>query len=55
MFVGIDVAKDRLAVHLRPGDATFSVSYDDAGLAGLSEELGARQPTLVVLEATGGA
>jgi transposase len=54
VFVGIDVAKDRLDVHVRPGDDAFSVSNDDAGLADLGERLAARRPTLVVLEATGG-
>jgi transposase len=53
-FVGIDVAKDHLDVHLRPGDDAFSVSHDDAGLTGLTERLAARHPTLVVLEARGG-
>ena len=38
-FVGIDVAKDRLEVHVRPTDETFSVSHDEAGLAALVERL----------------
>ncbi len=54
LFVGIDVAKDRLEVYVHPTGATFSVSHDDAGLSSLAERLAALSPTLVVLEATGG-
>jgi transposase len=53
-FVGIDVAKDRLDVHLRPSGAAFALSRDGAGLDALVERLGALGPALVVLEATGG-
>jgi transposase len=53
-FVGIDVAKDHLDVHLRPTDEAFRVSYDDAGLATLLTRLRAGLPTVIVLEATGG-
>jgi transposase len=54
LFVGIDVAKDRLDVHLRPIGETFAVARDDAGLEELVARLAGRTPTLVVLEATGG-
>ncbi len=54
LFVGIDVAKDRLDVHIRPTGEAFTVRHDDAGLATLAERLGGLRPTLVVLEATGG-
>jgi transposase len=54
MFVGIDVAKDRLDVHLRPLGQTWAVGRDAAGLASLVERLAASAPQLVVLEATGG-
>jgi transposase len=53
-FVGIDVAKDRLDVHLRPSGAAFALSRDGAGLDALVERLRALGPALVVLEATGG-
>src|SRR3954447_18955116 len=53
-FVGIDVSKDRLDVHLRPSGEHFTVSHDEAGVAALVERLAALAPTLVVLEATGG-
>jgi transposase len=54
LFVGIDVSKDRLDVHLRPSGESFEVSHDAAGIEGLTERLGALAPALVVLEATGG-
>ena len=53
-FVGIDVAKDRLDVHLRPSDEAFALSRDGAGLEALVARLRALAPALVVLEATGG-
>ena len=53
-LVGIDVAKDRLDVHLRPGGQAFAVGRDDAGLEALVERRAAVAPALVVLEATGG-
>ena len=54
MFVGIDVSKDRLDVHLCPGGEAFAVPRDGKGLADLVERLGALPVELVVLEATGG-
>jgi transposase len=54
MFVGIDVAKDRLDVHLRPADEAFSVARDGEGIEELAKRLSAAAPALVVLEATGG-
>ena len=53
-FVGIDVAKDRLDVHLRPGGESFAVARDGEALAALVERLRALAPALVVMEATGG-
>ena len=53
-FVGIDVAKDRLDVDLRPGGETFTFARDGEGLAQLVERLRALAPRLVVMEATGG-
>jgi transposase len=54
MFVGIDVAKDRLDVHLRPAGEAFTVARDGEGIEALATRLLARKPELVVLEATGG-
>jgi transposase len=54
MFVGIDVSKDRLDVHMRPGGESFALARDGEGLAQLCERLSRSPPSLVVLEATGG-
>ena len=54
MFVGIDVSKDRLDVHLRPSGQAFAVARDGAGLATLVDRLGPLTPALIVIEATGG-
>jgi transposase len=53
-FVGIDVAKAQLDIALRPTGERWAVGNDDAGIAALVERLQALQPTLIVLEATGG-
>jgi transposase len=53
-FVGIDVAKKQLDVHIRPSGEAFAVTRDGAGLAVLVERLRSLGPRLVVLEATGG-
>jgi transposase len=54
MFVGIDVSKDRLDVHVRPSGEVFAVARDGEGLEELAARLRPLAPTLVVLEATGG-
>ncbi len=54
MFVGIDVAKDRLDVHLRPSGEAFAAARDGKGLEALVDRLGGLDVALVVLEATGG-
>ncbi len=53
-FVGIDVSKDRLDVHVRPSGEAFAVTRDGKGLEELIERLRAWTPTLVAVEATGG-
>lgn len=53
-FVGIDVSKDRLDVHLRPSGESFAMARDGEALAALVERLRALAPALVVMEATGG-
>ena len=53
-FIGIDVAKDQLDVHVFPSDEAFAVARNGEGLAALIERLGPLEPHLVVLEATGG-
>jgi transposase len=54
IFVGIDVSKDRLDVHVRPSGESFAVTSEEAGMAALLARLAVLAPTLVVLEATGG-
>jgi hypothetical protein len=54
MFVGIDVSKDRLDVHIRPTGEVFAVARDGAGLEQLVGKLRTIAPSLIVLEATGG-
>jgi transposase len=53
-FVGIDVAKDRVDVKVRPSGEQWSVATDPAGLAELQERLAAVAPMCIALEATGG-
>jgi transposase len=54
IYVGIDVSKDRLDVHVRPSGEAFAVGRDGKGLEELVERLRALAPTLIAVEATGG-
>jgi transposase len=54
VFVGVDVSKHRLDIHLRPSGESFTLDHDDGSVAALIERLGALTPALIVLEATGG-
>ena len=53
-FVGIDVSKDRLDVHVRPSGQAFAIARDGKGLEQLVGDLRALAPALIVREATGG-
>jgi len=53
-FVGIDVSKDHLDIHLRPAGEAFRLPNDPAGVAALAARLRGAAPALVVLEAGGG-
>jgi transposase len=53
-YVGIDVSKDHLDVHLRPQGEAFRLTNDPQGSAALVERLRPLDPTCIVLEATGG-
>jgi transposase len=53
-FVGIDISKDHLDVHVRPTGDSFRVRDDDAGLVTLVAHLRPLAPVVLVLEATGG-
>lgn len=54
VYVGIDVSKDRLDVHVLPSGAAFAVARDGAGIADLCARLVPLAPGTVALEATGG-
>ena len=54
LLVGIDVAKAQLDMALRPTGERWAVANEDTSIAALVVRLQARQPTLMVLEATGG-
>jgi len=54
MFIGIDVSKDRLDVHVRPSSEAFAVTRDSEGLEALVARLQTLAPQLIVVEATGG-
>src|SRR5258707_5027979 len=53
-FVGIDVSKDKLDVHIRPGGETFVVSRDADGLDELIKRLKPVHAVAIGVEATGG-
>jgi transposase len=54
IYVGIDVSKDRLDVHLHPVGESFQVRRDEAGLRELIERLRPVGARVVAVEATGG-
>ena len=54
VYAGIDVAKDRLDMAVRPSGAACTVAYDGAGVDDLVSRLHSLEPSVVVLEATGG-
>jgi transposase len=54
VFVGIDVSKDWLDVHVVPSGVHFRVGNDGAGIDLLKGRLGDLKPERVALEATGG-
>lgn len=54
IIVGIDVAKERLDVAVRPCGQSFVVARTGAGISELVSKLTALSPHLIALEATGG-
>ena len=54
IYVGIDVSKNQLDVAVRPLGERWDVANDGKGIGGLVKRLRQLEPTLVVLEATGG-
>ena len=53
-YVGIDVAKARVDVAVRPTEQRWTITYDEAGVQELVSHLKTLEPALVLLEATGG-
>jgi transposase len=53
-FVGIDVSKDTLEVCIEPQSEAFQVGNNDEGISALRTRLSRLEPTLIVMEATGG-
>ena len=53
-YIGIDVSKDRLDVHVHPCGEAFAVARNGEGLAQLVVRLQALAPVLIAVEATGG-
>ncbi len=54
IYVGIDVAKVRVDVAIRPGGDWCEVSNDEAGIAALVVQMQELNPAALVLEASGG-
>lgn len=52
-WIGIDVSKKRLDIYIRPTGEAFSCDNTPTEIAQLVERLKTKNPTLVVLEATG--
>ena len=54
MFVGVDVSRDRLDVHVLPSGEAFAVARDGEGLEQLVARLAGLSPQTIAGEATGG-
>lgn len=54
MFVGVDVSRDRLDVHVLPSGEAFAVARDGEGLEQLVARLAGLSPQTIAVEATGG-
>jgi transposase len=53
-FVGIDISKNNLDVHLLPEDHSETYQYEPTAVKALIKKLKATEPLLIVLEASGG-
>ena len=53
-FVGIDVSKAQVDVAVRPTGKRWTLPYDQTGIEGLIPQIVDLEPSLVLLEATGG-
>jgi transposase len=54
VYVGVDVSKDRLDVHVLPDGEAFAVARNGKGLAALCARLSGQGVEIVAVEATGG-
>ena len=54
IFVGIDVAKDKLDVHVLPQGKSFTVRNDANGVESLTKRLKKEAPVVIAMEASGG-
>jgi transposase len=54
IFIGIDVCKARLDLHILPTGDSWSTENEDHAVATLVSKLKALKPSLIVMEATGG-
>jgi transposase len=53
-FVGIDVSKERLDVHIHPSGESFALARDGDGIEQLIHRLKSRDLAIIAIEATGG-
>lgn len=53
-FVGIDISKSTLDICVIPSGEALHVAYDEAGVGQVVERMKEWNPTLIVMEATGG-
>ena len=53
-YFGIDIAKERVDVAIRPSGWSWSLLYDDSEMEELVRQLQEVMPAAVILEATGG-
>ena len=53
-FIGIDISKNRLDVHILPKNLSETYPYETQAVSRLIEKLKAIAPTIIVMEATGG-
>ena len=54
VFIGIDIAKDKIDIHVRPSGESWTASTTPADLSTTAARLAALGPTIIVMEATGG-
>lgn len=54
LFVGIDVAKEKLDVHLHPSGESLYVANSESGLEELVNRLKRQKPSVIAIEASGG-